>query len=281
MPNVDANCLQVKRSPESPMERLPTPEQLASIVDAARHLIRTAFETFCVDGQVDPPGFSSGNRWCEMPRAILHLERLFNPSRIIFGSPRRHAIGVAGWPDVTRLGRALSWLRELLDLILTSWKLEPLCGADGYILLSEGSDFTGELRPGITLIRTPTIWPPKIDRAIIDGMHTATTWITEVVGIAITPGAVGVGQGGGDRILERAMPGSIGTYVAGDVNSATQGSNIAALSPNSGPLTQTTAGAAKPNPLTLVWQSVRKAWSAIAAVKGWWPAIRARLGSGR
>ncbi len=86
---------------------------------------------------------------------------------------------------------------------------------------------------------------------------------------------------GADRIPERAMPMSIGTYVAGDVNYASQGSNIAARSPSSGQLTQSTAGVAKPNRLTLVWQLVRKVWSAFAAVKGWYPAIMARIGAGQ
>jgi len=70
----------------------------------------------------------------------------------------------------------------------------------------------------------------------------------------------------------------IGTYVAGDLNIASRGSNQMTRPKVDGVLNQTIGGNDKPSPITVAWQWVRKVWSAIASVKGWWPAMKAFVG---
>jgi hypothetical protein len=252
------------------MERSPTPEQLAEIVDAARYVVRTAVETFCVAGQPELPGYPDTSRSVEVLRGIARLERVLNPCRIPFGAPGRRSLGVSGWSDVLRLGRAVAWLRELLDLILASWGLQALCGARAYMLVTEGSEFTGELRPGIALVRTPKEWPPKIDRAVLDGMQTAATWIAEIIAFSAThEGSDAAPAAAGRRDVDPNMTNKT-EIIMGDKYENVQGSTVVSRSEVKGSFNQTRNDHSTKAATGGAWKWLTTGlWTSIKKLFGW------------
>ena len=182
---------------------VPSAEQLIRVSDAAINLVDAAEKTFCISGQDDPFRFPSYVRPRYMPFAILRLERALNPRRLAFDDPRRHRILRHGW--AWEVSDGLSWLRKLHDEVLVAWQVEALCGPKCVFLLisrlvapDQIDDRTGQTtkmawwgdlygllysksHDGMVEIEMPKDWPPKIDRAILESMTIAASWIKEGV----------------------------------------------------------------------------------------------------
>jgi hypothetical protein len=105
--------------------------------------------------------------------------------------------------------------------------------------------------------------------------HRARALVEPAPVMAMSPDG---GHRGEAQTEKKLMAEKIGTYIAGDLNIANPGSNQVTRANVHGSLHQTIGGNTKPSPINVVWQWFRKAWSAIAAIKGWWPAMKAFVG---
>ena len=181
---------------------VPSAEQLIEVSDAAINLADAAQKSFCISGQDDPFSFPHYVRPRQIPYAILRLERALNPRCLAFDDPLRPQIMTHGWP--VNVADGLGWLRRLHDEVLVAWNVEALCGTKCVLLLQSrlvaphqidrnGKTikaswwvdfqrlFDSKSHDGVVQIEMPQDWPPKIDRAILESMAIAASWIKEAV----------------------------------------------------------------------------------------------------
>ena len=100
---------------------LPTRDQMTVIVRAARSLYRTA-RRWRSDARL--PGYPLDMGSHLAAEALFRLERALNPKCLAWEHHARKTLRVQCWPSETGVG--LTWLRNLLDLVLERNRLQAM-----------------------------------------------------------------------------------------------------------------------------------------------------------
>jgi hypothetical protein len=150
------------------MPRIPPPEQVRDIVHGTIKFFRALEEGALVEGLPPPPLMPEAIQY-ERAAALWHLttwELALNPERL----PLRDGMsrGISGWPDAETLGKAIDYLYQVRQLVLTHWGLEAIATAPswGVNIAPPKSKLrkriSGALAPGHVYLEKVAPWPPPV-----------------------------------------------------------------------------------------------------------------------